>query len=164
MSKDITKMKKIRIKYRGKLIYVTPGSGKTTLASQNDCFIDTDELMVKEIQQLYPDFSRLRKETIQSYLKRFSDTYNNKTKINNRVLKKCQELLDDGLTILSGTIKFAKNADFVFVVSPENQRLINRFGSKELVIEFHKKEVKFLQKEKVVFTIIDKNIEEIILL
>ena len=156
-------MKNIIPKYRGKLIYVTPGSGKTTLVGQNKCLIDTDELMVKEIQQLYPDFSRLRKETIQSYFKRFSDTYNNKTKINNRVLKKCQELLDDGLTILTGTIKFAKNADFVYVINPNNERLVNRFGSEELVIEFHKKEVKFLQNQKVVFSIIDENIEEIIL-
>jgi hypothetical protein len=155
-------MKKIRQKYRGKLIYVTPGSGKTTLTNQNKCFIDTDELMVEEIEKLHPDFPKLITESIQNYIKRFTATFKYKTKINNRVIKRCQQLLDDNLTILTGTIKLAKKADFVFVVSPQNQRLINRFESMDSVHEFHKEEVKFLKKEKVVFLIIDKNIEEIL--
>ena len=74
-------MKKIRHKYRGKLIYVTPGSGKTTLARLYDNIIDTDELMVEEIQKLHPDFTRLTNETIQSYIRRFTDTFKYKTKM-----------------------------------------------------------------------------------
>ena len=153
-------MRTLNPKYKGKLIYVSPGSGKTTLASQNNCFIDTDELMVGEIQILHPDFPKLKTESIQNYIRRFTDTFKYKTKINNRVIKRCQEFLDRNLTVLTGTIKIAEKADFVFLIPPTNLRVQSRFGGFENANIWHQEEINFLNSKNIHFEILNTQIED----
>ena len=44
----------IKQKYKGKFIYATPGSGKTTIAKELEDVIDTDDLMLDVMFELHP--------------------------------------------------------------------------------------------------------------
>lgn len=155
---------KLKKPFEKKLIYVTPGAGKTFLSDKNIKFYDADELMLEEIQRLYPEFIRKSKESIQEYIFRFSIEYNRKRLINELVLKKARLLNDDGFTVLTGTLKLAKYADHVFVIDPYNPRLKNRFGTLERALEWHNIEVQKIREFKVPYQIIKRNIEDELLM
>ena len=152
-------MKKIKEKYRGKIIYCTPGSGKTTLVESHILFVDADVLMKETIEERHPEFPFLEGMTIQNYIRDFTRIYKYKTKINNAVLKKAHKLCDDGLTVLTGTLKLSKNADFVLVLKQDNPRLLERFKTFEVSNNHFAHEINFLNSNKVIYKILDKNLE-----
>jgi broad-specificity NMP kinase len=156
-------MKKIKEKYRGKIIYCTPGSGKTTLVENHILFVDADVLIKETIEERHPEFPFLEGMTIQNYIRDFTNIYKYKTKINNAVLKKAHKLCEDGLTVLTGTIKLSKNADFVFVLKPDNPRLLNRFKTFEVSNNHFAHEINFLTANKVIYRILDMDLENEIL-
>jgi hypothetical protein len=128
-------MKKFKEKYRGKIIYCTPGSGKTTLVENHILFVDSDVLMKETIEERHPEFPFQDGMTIQNYIRDFTNLYKYKTKINNAVLKKAHKLCEDGLTVLTGTIKLSKNADFVFVLKPDNPSIKESQQQNELLLQ-----------------------------
>jgi len=148
-----------KTKYIGKLIYVTPGSGKTTIVNSKIGFFDADDLMVEVMQEFEPQFIRLENEPIQTFIRRFTDTFKYKTKINNQVLKRVQYMLDDKLTVLTGTIKIAKHADFVFLCPINFPGLIQRHGSQEQIEQARTEEIKFLNKNKIPFQLLNDTLE-----
>ena len=156
-------MKKIKEKYRGKIIYCTPGSGKTTLVESHILFVDADVLMKETIEERHPEFPFLEGMTIQNYIRDFTRIYKYKTKINNAVLKKAHKLCDDGLTVLTGTLKLSKNADFALVLKPDNPRLLMRFNTFKESNNHFANEINFLTTNKVIYRILDKNLENEIL-
>ena len=155
-------MRTLKEKYQGKLIYVTPGAGKTTAVENNLGVIDSDELMVDAIIERHPDFKKKRGESIQNYIQRFTAIFKYKTKINNMVVRKSHELQADNYTVLTGTLKIAPKADFVFLIPPTNSRVLTRFGGIDNATNWHQEEINFLNSKNIHFEILDTEIEDCI--
>jgi len=153
-------MRTLKPKYKGKLIYVTPGAGKTTAVENNIGVLDSDVIMVEVMKSLEPDFKMLPDETIQDFIYRYTLEFNNKTKVNNRVIKKANELQDDNYTVLTGTLKIATVADYVFLIPPTNSRVQTRFGGFENATIWHRKEIAYLRRNRTPFTILNTQIED----
>jgi hypothetical protein len=148
ISIDATEEPKVRSQYVGKIIYSTPGSGKTTLANTDENIIDTDELIVEEMNKRHPDFKQEADEPIQEFILRYVKKFDHKAEINNIVLNQAKELAASGKTILTGTMAFIKDADIVFRMNPASSRAIERFGSVEKAKDFAKKEKDEANKAK----------------
>ena len=115
----------IKQKYKGKFIYATPGSGKTTIARELDNVIDTDDLMLDVMFELHPEFVRLDNESTQDFIFRYVIEYQNKNEVDNIVLDRVKQLLAEGKTVLTGTTAFIDRTNFAFSVNNEfvKQRL-----------------------------------------
>lgn len=122
--------------------------------------LDSDELMVEAILERHPDFKKKRTESIQSYIQRFTNIFKYKTKINNMVVRKSQELQADNFTVLTGTLKIAPKADFVFLIPPTNLRVQSRFGGFENANIWHQEEINFLNSKNIHFEILNTQIED----
>jgi len=148
ISIDATEEPKVRSQYVGKFIYSTPGSGKTTLANTDENIIDTDELIVEEMNKRHPDFKQEANEPIQEFILRYVIKYDHKAEINKIVLNQVKELTASGKTVLTGTMAFIKDVDVVFRMNPTSSRAIERFGSVEKAKDFAKKEKDEANKAK----------------
>lgn len=115
---DLTKKKLINPEnFKGRLIYATPGTGKSQLISQLQGVkaTDVDNLIVDEINKLFPTFTRKKDESIQDFIGRFShEVSGGKSKVNEEVLKTIAKLKDEGHALFTGTLAFIDNADIVF--------------------------------------------------
>jgi len=121
--------KKINPIFKGKLIYATPGAGKTTFKSNYPDVVDTDDLFIKVLAE--KGFTRLENETDQDYIFRYSKESNQaKDELNTIVLAQINTLKEQDKTILTGTLKFIGNADVVITVPKTNKRLINKLGDR----------------------------------
>ncbi len=127
----------LKEKYKGKIIYATPGSGKTTLVNMYpSLFVDTDALMVDVMNEFDPGFARNEGESIQDFIFRYTVDHRDsegtsKDDVNAEVLRRARDLAADGKTILTGTIAFIEDADFVMSSDISTEGVINRFGSVE---------------------------------
>ena len=148
ISIDATEEPKVRSQYVGKIIYSTPGSGKTTLANTDENIIDTDELIVEEMNKRHPDFKQEANEPIQEFILRYVKKFDHKAEINKIVLNQAKDLAASGKTVLTGTMAFIKDADIVFRMNPASSRAIERFGSVEKAKDFAKKEKDEANKAK----------------
>ncbi len=153
-------MRTLRPKYKGKLIYVTPGAGKTTAVENNIGVLDSDVIMVEVMKSLEPDFHMLPNESIQDFIYRHTLEFKNKTKVNKLVIKRANELLIDNYTVLTGTLKIAKDADYVFLIPPTNKRVQSRFGSYDEAYNWHINEIAFLNSNNIHFVILNTQIED----
>jgi hypothetical protein len=138
----------IKPEFRGKFIYSTPGSGKTTISKTDPNIVDTDDLMVEEMNKRHPKFKQNPGEPIQDFIYRYVKKYDHKKEINQIVLKQVKEAVAQGKTVLTGTLAFIKEADFVFRMNPENSRAISRFGTIEKAKEFAELEKQTVADEK----------------
>ena len=153
----------IKPEFVGKIIYSTPGSGKTTLSLTAKNVIDTDNLIVEEMGRRHPNFKQNTGESIQDFIFRYVKEYDHKSEINAIVLEKSKKLAAEGKTVLTGTMAFIKDADIVFRMNPENERAIQRFGSVEKAKEFaakEKQEVQNANKKALETQAIEKSITE----
>lgn len=105
----------LKNKYKGKFIYATPGSGKTTIAKELEDVIDTDDLMLDVMSELHPEFVKGESESTQEFVLRYAKDYN-KDELNELVYIKVQDLLNQGKTVLTGTIAFINRVDTAFSV------------------------------------------------
>ena len=154
---------KIKPQFEGKFIYSTPGSGKTTLSRVVENVVDTDDLMVDEMTRRHPDFKQNPDESIQNFIFRYVKEFDHKKEINEIVLQNVKKLTSEGKTVLTGTIAFIKDADFVFRMRPENERVQKRFGSLEEAKNFSAKERELTSqanKQYIETTGIEKSIAE----
>jgi hypothetical protein len=115
--------------FKGKLIYATPGAGKTTAAKDNPDVIDTDEIMVDEIAKT--GFRPIAEgESTSDYIFDFAKKgVISKDELNGRVLDVIGSLLSEGKTVLTGTYKFIELAHVI--IQAENDDVYARFGGKE---------------------------------
>ena len=150
----------LKEKYRNQVIYVTPGAGKTTLTNKEVVFYDADELIKEVMQELHPDFKMTADQTVQEYILAFTEKYKYKSKINNLALNKARKLCIDGFTVLTGTLKLAKSADYVFVMKPENQRIISRFKNISESTKFYEFQINYFKENKIPYHILGLNIED----
>ena len=112
----------LKNKYKGKFIYATPGSGKTTIAKELDDVIDTDDLMLDVMFELHPLFIKKENESTQDFIFRYVIEYKNKDEIDKIVLGRVEQLLTEGKTILTGTRAFLSKVNFSFSIDNENVR------------------------------------------
>lgn len=115
----------LKNKYKGKFIYATPGSGKTTIAKELEDVIDTDDLMLDVMSELHPEFVKEENESTQEFILRYAKDYN-KDELNELVFKRVEELLAEGKTVLTGTTAFINRTNFAFSVN--NEFVIQRLG------------------------------------
>ena len=106
----------LKNKYKGKFIYATPGSGKTTIAKELEDVIDTDDLMLDVMSELHPEFVKGENDTVQEFILDYVERYKNKDEVNELVYIKVQDLLNQGKTVLTGTIAFLNRVDTAFSV------------------------------------------------
>jgi hypothetical protein len=106
--------------YEGKVIFITPGSGKTKLARNNKNVIDTDQLLLEAITELQPDFP------ISDTLSAGQNIYDavrhggvNRKALYDKVRPKIKEMADKGFTVLTSSTEFMKNSDFLFIQTEE---------------------------------------------
>ena len=104
--------------FEGKIIYFSPGLGKSTLVKQYpDQFIDMDILLYEEFKD-EPGFENATPETIgdvvfDMYDKLGFDNFNPiKEKYYNAAFEKARELNKQGKTVLTGSGAFISKADF----------------------------------------------------
>lgn len=112
----------LKNKYKGKFIYATPGSGKTTIAKELDDVIDTDDLMLDVMFELHPLFIKKENESTQDFILRYVIEYKNKDEIDKIVLGRVEQLLTEGKTVLTGTRTFLPKVNFSFSIDNENVR------------------------------------------
>ena len=105
--------------YKGQLVFMTPGSGKSFLASKNPNVIDADMLLVETASQLNPEFKPNPDATgFQNINKALQ--FVDRQELYNKTFKKIQALKQQGKTVVTGSRAFIKFADFVMVQSDKN--------------------------------------------
>lgn len=157
---EILLSKMLRENYKKKIIYVTPGAGKTTLTQQHPYFIDADEIIKDVIHEFHPEFPILQGQSIQEYIRAFTETFKYKTKINNEVTNRSKQFVKQGFTVLIGTLKIAQTADHVFLIKPENTRVLSRFGNLSDSTKFYEAQIDYFRENDISYHILERNIED----
>jgi hypothetical protein len=105
--------------YKGQLVFMTPGSGKSYLASKNSNVIDADMLLIETASQLNPEFKPNPDATgFQNINKALQ--FVDRQDLYNKTFNKIQALKKQGKTVVTGSRAFIKFADFVMVQSDKN--------------------------------------------
>jgi hypothetical protein len=104
----------INDEYIGKIIYMTPGSGKEELAKNNVDVIDADDLILQTAQDLNPNFKP--DLNIEKY-KRIGLAYDavGKQLLQDEVAKNMRELANKGKTIIMSSYGLMKHADIIMI-------------------------------------------------
>lgn len=100
--------------YIGKIIYMTPGSGKEELAKNNSNVVDVDDLILQTAQDLKPIFKP--DLSIEKY-KQIGRAYDSvgKKELQDQVVKNMKELASKGMTLITSSVGLMKNADIIMV-------------------------------------------------
>lgn len=114
---DITKVEPVEgvhPEYQGKVIFVTPGSGKTNLAKTNEQVVDADDLLLEAIQELNPEYPISDQLTAaQNIFDAIRYAGIDKTKLYNIGRQKVKEMAAKGKTVITSSTEFMKDADYV---------------------------------------------------
>ena len=104
----------INDEYIGKIIYMTPGSGKEKLAKNNNNVIDVDDLILQTAQDLNPNYKP--DPSIEKY-KQIGRAYDavGKKELQDQVVKNMKELASKGMTLITSSIGLMKNADIIMI-------------------------------------------------
>lgn len=144
---------KVKNKYKGKIIYATPGIGKSTLVKNDpDQFIDGDELLLKQLKNEVipgtqePAFPKASIKTIQQDLRSIWDTLGPETAdaIYDRAFQEAQSLKETGKTILFGSRRLIPRVDSV-ITSRDEDKLTAKFGKENYQTRITEEE-KYLSK------------------
>jgi exodeoxyribonuclease-5 len=146
-------------KFRGKVIYVTPGGGKTTIVNENPNLqlVDSDPIKIKYIEntewgKANPfEEGMLPEDYIYEFAKSNDVSDEVKDKVNDDTFAELQDLASKGFTVLTGTLKFASKADLAIVV--DNASVQNKLmGNIVVYKDKEAAELKSLSKDKKIFT------------
>ncbi len=106
-------------KFYGKVIYATPGSGKSYLADRYDDIIDGDELLCRAIALLEPSFSFKKGVDPRINLNRFFRAIRFNKSLMDTLYKIATLLIgriaESGKVVLIGTVKLMYLADYVYI-------------------------------------------------
>lgn len=113
--------KDIHPEYEGKIIFVTPGSGKTKTAQDNVNIVDSDQLLLETIQEINPEFPVSDKMTAgQNIYDAIKYGNVDKAKLYNITRGKMKEMAAKGKTVLTSSTEFMKNSDYIMIqTNPE---------------------------------------------
>jgi hypothetical protein len=115
---NVTSIKKEKV---GKVIYATPGSGKSFEVKNNkENLIDADDLLIAEIKKQVGDvlYKEIEGKTPQDTIYNFTNDAKTKGKwsqVYNNVKQQMIELTNEGKSILTGSPVLIEVADVVFV-------------------------------------------------
>lgn len=129
---------------KGKIVYATPGAGKSTLVVDDIRLVDMDKLLIEEMMSRQPQFVRKEKESDQEFIYRYSTTFPDRDDVNKIIANKARMLADAGKTVLTGSLNMIPYVDVVVAVPPTNERIISRFGNKASAGTFTKKEAGYI--------------------
>ena len=105
--------------YWGEIIYATPGCGKTYVANKYRDVVDGDDLIVKAIEELEPDFYigyvDDPRKVIFRYFRHINFNKRKKWNVYNRAVVKMKELAGIDDVVLFGTIDLMHIADRIFI-------------------------------------------------
>ena len=107
----------LKDEYAGKLIYATPGAGKTFIASMSKNVIDFDNLLAQHITKIDSTAVRQPGQTIQNFIYSNIGVFGFQNNAYNEALK----LMKNGYTVLTGSKELIKVSDYVFTM-PSTQR------------------------------------------
>jgi hypothetical protein len=107
----------LKDEYAGKLIYATPGAGKTFIASMSKNVIDFDNLLAQHITKM--DYTAVRKpgQTIQNFI--FSNI--GIPDFQNNAYNEALKLMKNGYTVLTGSKELIRLSNYVFTM-PSTKR------------------------------------------
>lgn len=118
---EVEPVKDINPAYIGKIIFITPGSGKTKLAKANKDIIDGDQLLLEAIAEIKPDFP------ISAELSAGQNVYEairygkiDKTALYTKAAEKMKEQAAKGYTVLNSSVDLMKNSDIIFIQTTES--------------------------------------------
>lgn len=116
--------------FQGKVVYFTPGMGKTTAVEEDPNLVDADDLLVEQIKQ-FKGYEKTTNETVGSdifklYKEGMADQMD---KVYDTVWNQIQALTRQGKTVLTGTLRYIPKADYVFA-SKSNDPMISQFARK----------------------------------
>jgi hypothetical protein len=107
-------VKTVNKDYEGKVIFITPGSGKTDLAKNNEDVIDADNLLLEAIQELNPIYP------ISDQLSAAQNIYDairyagiDKKKLYTIGAQKIKEMAAKGKTVITSSVALMKHADII---------------------------------------------------
>ena len=110
--------------FRGEVIYVTPGSGKTFCTKKYEGVIDADDLLVSAIEEISPGFRDKRANDPRLVLFKYMRYINFNLRKMNSLYDRATELIDEnasnGNTILLGSYRLMHLATYIFVQQNEN--------------------------------------------
>jgi len=124
--------------YEGKIVYFSPGTGKSTFAKTHPNIIDGDDIIVDVMKQR-PGYDKLSRVDL---LKTQRDPVTD-----NKIKAKLKELAAEGNTVLIGTTKYIDIADKVFT-SNNDKLLLGRFKTDSELDKFKKRESDALKRFK----------------
>ena len=124
----------LKDEYAGKLIYATPGAGKTFIASMSKNVIDFDNLLAQHITKVDSTIVRKPGQTIQNFI------YSNlgTSYFQNNAYEEALKLMENGYTVLTGSKELIKVSDYVFTM-PSTKRFIEAKRLEELQKEIEKR-------------------------
>lgn len=118
--------------YKGKLVYGTPGIGKTYTVGMNEDLVDMDDLLVEEIRKVKGNttfgvpYANATNEEVGKFLDSLFDTDSNEAElIYDDVFDKAMELAKQGKTVLTGSHRFASVADIAILNNNEQDLLVS---------------------------------------
>jgi hypothetical protein len=150
----------VKAPFVGKIIYFTPGAGKSTLSKQARGVVDMDAIIIEEMTKEQGSFKRKEGESDQAMIERWNGTsmiganglpmggvigIDSRAEIDRRALAKARELAAKGHTVLTGTLSMANKVDMAFLVDPSNERVKKRFDTPEASASFKERERKAFQ-------------------
>jgi hypothetical protein len=116
--------------YKGALVFMSPGSGKTSFSRKNSNIIDADDLTLSVIKEVEPSFEMKKydkpgKAIYDFLVDRKTLTWD---QLYTRVYEKAQIYMNMGKTVVTGSSNLMKFADYVFI---QENKMINEARAKE---------------------------------
>ena len=127
--------KQINDAYKGALVFLSPGTGKTTFSKDFSDVIDADVLTLSAIRELSPDFDLKGYDTVGKAVYDYVIYLNNqlvkginKEMLYNLVYEKAQIYMNMGKTVVTGSSNLMQYADYVFI---QENKTINEIREKQ---------------------------------
>ena len=114
--------KQINDAYKGALVFLSPGTGKTTFSTTFSDVIDADVLTLSAIRELSPDFDLKGYDTVGKAVYDYTVHYSSpsgqradKKALYELVYQKAQVYMNMGKTVVTGSSNLMQYADYVFI-------------------------------------------------
>ncbi len=111
----------IHPEYQGKIIWATPGSGRSEIIKDNKDVVDSDELLLETFRELYPNSTMISnslsaRDNVRDIIMYGPQTVNlDKNKLYNLTRPKLKQMAAKGKTVITSNRDFMKDADFIMV-------------------------------------------------
>lgn len=148
--------------YIGKVIFMTPGSGKEELAKNNIDVVDADDIILQTAQDLNPGFKPETSLPVFKQIGRAIDAVG-KEELYKKAYSNMRELANKGKTVITGSVVLMKVSDMVMIqrndsLIPNNYDIITELAETNNL----KKEIPVIAVEDVASTFLTKTPEQLL--